>query len=86
MVAFAIGTPLYYLGVRAWGITGAAIISTILYALVLTLGLGIYTRLTGVALRRLVPGKRDVGEARSLVIELWRKARPRAGSADSLEA
>jgi O-antigen/teichoic acid export membrane protein len=69
---FALSAPAYYFAIHAWGITGAAVVSSVAYAMVLAFGLAIYTRSTGVPARRLFPRKRDVQHTMSLLLDLLR--------------
>jgi O-antigen/teichoic acid export membrane protein len=60
-VALVISLPLYYLAVREAEMTGAAIVSSAVYASVLTAGLVVLMRNSAVGVRDLIPGRADIG-------------------------
>jgi O-antigen/teichoic acid export membrane protein len=51
--------PLYYFAIRAWEMTGGALVSSVTYASVLTCGVAIMVSSSTVRLRDLVPGPAD---------------------------
>jgi O-antigen/teichoic acid export membrane protein len=61
--ALLVSLPLYYLAVRAWGMNGAAIVSSGVYGAVMLAGLWIFLHRTSCGLRALVPGPGDVRRA-----------------------
>lgn len=67
----AIGIALFVGLIELWGIKGAAVASTITYALVLAAAVVIFVRDSGVAARRLVPTSADV---RDVLAQLRRSA------------
>ncbi len=59
-LGFLISAPLYWFAVQEWGLNGAAIVSTLTYAVVFAAGLIILERSPHVTWRDLVPTMHDV--------------------------
>ena len=79
-VAMLISLPLYYVAVREWHMTGAAIVSSAVYISVMIAGIVVFTRATHVRARRLLPGRQDAAELRAIVHDAWRSRRPGGSS------
>ncbi|MDQ3648097.1 MAG: oligosaccharide flippase family protein [Actinomycetota bacterium] len=61
--ALLVSLPLYYLAVREASMTGAAIVSSVVYASVLAMGLAVFVRNSPVSPRELLPHRGDLSEA-----------------------
>jgi Na+-driven multidrug efflux pump len=59
-LAFVVSAPLYWVAVGEWGLNGAAIVSTVTYALVFAAGLIILERSPHIGWRDLLPTMHDV--------------------------
>lgn len=65
--AMLAGLPLYWVAVGAWGMTGAAIVSTAIYSSVLAAGVVTFRRNRSPSGTRLLPGLADARDAREMV-------------------
>lgn len=72
--------PLYYFAVRESGMSGAAIVSSAVYAGVMVAGIVLFTRATHITARRLLPGRQDAAELRAIVGDAWRARGAGAGA------
>ncbi len=79
-VAMLLSLPLYYVAVRGWGMSGAALVSSSVYIGVMIAGVVLFTRATHITARRLLPGRQDAAELRTVVSDAWRARRPLAGA------
>ncbi len=77
--ALAIALPLYWLAVRDWGIEGAALVSSLVYASVLAAGLAVLLRAPTVGPRDLLPGREDVRHILELASRALTSRWPRRG-------
>lgn len=74
-VAMLISLPLYYLAVRHWGMSGAAVVSSGVYAGVMTGGVVVFLRATHIRALQLLPRRQDAEDVRAIVAETWRARR-----------
>jgi O-antigen/teichoic acid export membrane protein len=65
--AMLAGLPLYWVAVGAWGMTGAAIVSTAIYSSVLAAGVVTFRRNRSRSGTGLLPGRADARDAREMV-------------------
>jgi hypothetical protein len=77
--AMLVSIPLYWLAVGRWGMTGAAVVSSAIYASVCGAGVVMFLRHRSDAGARLVPGIHDVRDALALARESIRPAAPASG-------
>jgi hypothetical protein len=61
------GLPLYWVAVGAWGMTGAAIVSSSIYCSVLAAGVLVFRHHRSNTATRLLPGAGDAREAWAMV-------------------
>jgi O-antigen/teichoic acid export membrane protein len=77
-VAMLVSLPAYYLAVRESGMTGAALVSSAVYAAVFVAGLVVFLRSGRIGLLALVPRVQDALDVRNLVGDAVRRLpRPR---------
>jgi len=76
--AFILSVPLYVLAIDEWGMNGAALVSSVVYACVFAAGLAFLLRSPDVRAADLIPGRNDVrhmvGLARQALAALPRRA------------
>ena len=67
--ALLVSLPLYWIAVREWEMTGAAIVSAGTYLALFAAGVAVFLRNSGLPLRELVPGRRDAAQIASSLRE-----------------
>jgi O-antigen/teichoic acid export membrane protein len=77
--ALGFSIPIYYVAVREWGMTGGAVVSSCVYAVLLVAGVTAFVRLSDARLRDLVPRPSDI----TTVFSVTRATVKRTPSADA---
>ena len=80
--ALLVSLPLYWIAVREWEMTGAAIVSAGTYLALFAAGAWVFLRNSGLPLRELVPGRREarqIGEVTSRGDRALNTAQPEGG-------